>query len=478
MRNVNPDQLDQLARLLDGRGGAQDNIDEAFTRASSLGVSSKVAALRPMRTWASENAPDLRRRAVIGRLEDGDPEAGAKWAGFDAKDVAKAGLIYAAPDVLLLVNAMASSDGPESAVFRRQSNESLADWVDRLRAHAFASIPALAPYEKQIEQFLGIYGDVTGVLGTGGVATFHAGNVTRVLVGNSVAQGGWANSLKLWASRQLRILGSRPWAPNKFGAWGRNLRDWSPPIRSLAAPGSWLPGSLSALAAGNPLYQNATQVPGVGGYVAGHIGTGFNWLRNSGVMNSPILGTTLTANRTINFLVGSDRLAAMYGGLTHSGQVVARSGNASLIKVTRNMAADMKLFGNGRLSSLGSGLRVAGRTAGFLRGAGIAGSAFSTVYSAANVIAQGDPRKHFGSRESGAKYVADIAEGGFNASMTAAMVAPNPWTLGAVGVTGIIYGGAKVVEHWDDIKKGGGKAKDWVKDKGKSAVKKLNPLKW
>nr|WSX50420.1 PE-PGRS family protein [Streptomyces sp. NBC_00974] len=478
MRNVNPEQLDELAKLLDGRGGARDGLDEAFTRASALGVSSKLATLRPLRTWAAETAPDLRKRAHIARLEDGDPEAGAKWAGFDAGDVAKAGLIFYAPDVLLLVNAMANSGGPESAVFRRQSNESLDDWVDRLRAHAFASIPALAPYEKQIEEFLGIYGDVTGVLGHGGTATFHAGNLTRVLVGNSVASGGWANSLKLWTSTRMRVLGAQSWAPSRIGVWGRDLRAWNPPIRSLSAPGSWLPGSLSSLASGNAAYQNSTRIPGVGSYISTQIGTGFNWLRTSGVMNSPILGTTLTANKTINMLVGSDRLAAMYGGLTHSGQIPTRAGNASLIKVARNAAADSRLFSNGRLASLGEGLKVAGKTAGLLRGAGVVGGVFSTAYSAMNVVAQGDPRKHFGSRESGAKYVADVAEVGFNASMTAAMIAPNPWTLGAVAVTGLVYGGAKIVEHWDGIKAGAGKAKDWAENKAKSVAKKLNPFKW
>ena len=31
--------------------------------------------------------------------------------------------------------------------------------------------------------------------------------------------------------------------------------------------------------------------------------------------------------------------------------------------------------------------------------------------------------------------------------------------------TGIVYGGLKVVEHWDDITEGAGKAADWVGDK-------------
>ncbi len=45
------------------------------------------------------------------------------------------------------------------------------------------------------------------------------------------------------------------------------------------------------------------------------------------------------------------------------------------------------------------------------------------------------------------------------------MVAPNPVTIGLAVGTGIVYGGLKVVEHWDDITEGADKAADWVGDK-------------
>lgn len=97
------------------------------------------------------------------------------------------------------------------------------------------------------------------------------------------------------------------------------------------------------------------------------------------------------------------------------------------------------------------------------------------------MISQGNPVDAF--KRNGAGYVADIAEVGFNASLTAAMVAPNPITIGLAVGTGLIYGGAKVVEHWDDIKKGAGEAANWVGDKaadlGKSIAKsKANPMNW
>ncbi|MFD4764626.1 PE-PGRS family protein [Streptomyces sp. NPDC058439] len=489
MRTVNPVDLDQLAKLLDGKGGLQNKLDEAFTRASNLGVAGKVTSLRPLRSWVTDTAPDLRKRAAIARLEEGDPEAGAKWAGFDAKDLLKAGLIYKAPDVLLLVNAMASRNDSTSDAFRREPRESLDDWVDRLRAHAFASIPALKPYEKDIEKFLGAYGDVTGLISHGGSAVFHGGNLTRILVGNSITQGGWASGLKMWTAGTLQgVPGRIPWAPAKIAEWGMRLEEWNPPIRSLSAPGTWLPSRLGTLASGSAAYQDASRIPLINGSISSRIGMGLDWVRRSSLMNSPLL-FNITGNKAINFLVGSDRLAKMYGGLTHSGQIPGRAANASLWKVTRNAAADARLFGNGRLASLGQGLKVAGKAGGFLRGAGVVGGVFSTVYSGANVWAQGNPASHFGSRESGAKYVADVAEVGFNASMTAAMVAPNPFTIGAVAVTGAIWAGAKVVEHWDDIEDGAKKAADWVGDKtskigsgiadgAKSLAKKANPMNW
>lgn len=102
------------------------------------------------------------------------------------------------------------------------------------------------------------------------------------------------------------------------------------------------------------------------------------------------------------------------------------------------------------------GLGAAAKTAGLLRGAGILGGVASTGLSLANVISQGNPIDAF--KANGAGYVADVAEVGFNASLTAAMIAPNPITAGAVVVTGVIYGVATVVENWDGIVEGVGQA--------------------
>ena len=57
----------------------------------------------------------------------------------------------------------------------------------------------------------------------------------------------------------------------------------------------------------------------------------------------------------------------------------------------------------------------------------------------------------------------------FNASLTAAMIAPNPVTLGLAVGTGLAYAGTLVWDNWDGISKGAEKAADWVGDKAEKA---------
>ncbi|MFC5674853.1 PE-PGRS family protein [Streptomyces incanus] len=464
MRNVNPDDLDQLAKLLDGRGGVQDKLDEAFTRASRLGVTSQLAALKPLRSWVTATAPDLRKRAVFARLESGDPQAGLLWAGFSTREINKYGNDELSPDVLLLANSVAASNDPNSYRFKRQPDETLAEWIERVEAHAVSRIPGLQPHEETIATMIGLYGDWTAVTAATAVVTIQGTSMTKVLLGNSLKAG----ALRAWKTRLGVVL--RGSQNGLIRSAGNGLIKWSPKIRSLSAPGSWLPGQLGRMFSGSSTYQNISRVPLTSGLRADRIGDAYNWLRRTPLMRS------FGVNNAVDFLVGSDALAARYGGLTHSGQAVTRASNASLVKVftTASRAA-------GETGGLRAGLNAAAKTAGFLRGAGIIGGIASTGFSLANVVSQGNPVDAFKKR--GAGYVADVAEVGFNASLTAAMVAPNPVTIGLAVGTGLIYGGAKVVEHWDDIKKGAGEAKKWVSDKakdlGKSIAKsKANPMNW
>ncbi|MET7764467.1 PE-PGRS family protein [Streptomyces sp. NPDC005393] len=472
MRNVNPGDLEQLAKLIDGKGGVADKLREAFTRASSLDASGKLATLKPLSSWVTDTAPDLRKRAAIARLEDGDPEAGLKWAGFTAEDIKKYKGEGLTPDALLLANSVAANDSPQADVFQRKSNESLSDWLDRMKAHAIAKIPGLQPHEQTIQTMIGLYGDWTSVNGTSATVTIQGTVLTKVLLGNSLKNG----ALRTWKTRLgVALRGSRSGLIQKAG---NGLIKWTPKLRSLGAPGSWFPSKLSQWAQG--------RVPGTSGVVGDWTGTGFNAARRLPFMNSPVW-RGLTANKVINFVVGSDTLAARYGGLTHSGQAVARAGNANLFKVAGNIYTRGRAVGWSRGAALTKGLAGAGKVSGALRGLGVAGGVASTAFSAANVISQGNPVDAF--KRNGAGYVADVAEVGFNASMTAAMVAPNPFTIGAAVVFGGVYVGAKVVEHWDDVKAGTKKAVEWTGDAAKkvgsgiasgakAVAKAANPMNW
>jgi hypothetical protein len=189
----------------------------------------------------------------------------------------------------------------------------------------------------------------------------------------------------------------------------------------------------------------------------------------------------VTPNKLINGLVGNDVLAARYGGLTHSGQRVVRAGQASLSAVASNIYSRGRGVGWTRSTAALKGADGAARAGGLLRVAGVGGSALATGFSAANVIAQGNPCDAF--KENGVGYIADIVEVGFNASLTAAMVAPNPVTIGLAVGTGVIYGGLKIAEHWEEVTEwtseaveSVGDAVDSAVDKGKEILGSLNPF--
>ncbi|WP_413799856.1 PE-PGRS family protein [Streptomyces iranensis] len=493
MRNVNPEDLEQLAKLIDGKGGVADKLKGAFTQASTLSVTGKLSPLKPLTHWAADKAPDLRKRAAIARLEDGDPEAGFRWAGFTTDDLRNYKGEGPAPGTFLLANSLAASKDSKADEFQRRGNESFNDWLERVEAHAIAQIPGLAPHEKTIKSLVGIYNEVTGITSTALRTTFMGSTLTHVLLQNSI-RSSFRNSgrarrwLQLTQNGIYRALRSAN--VTRITIVGRRIRDWNPALRSLSAPGTWLPTRLGSFASRVPLVQRASQVPGVTALRNWGINIGWTSLADRPFMNNALVGR-ITPNGAIRFILGSNPVAADFGGLTHSGQQVATAAQANLIRVGRNAYTASRGANLGRGTSLLRGLGASGKVAGFLRGAGVVGGVFATYRSADQLYHRGLPWKHgnFSSRKKGASYVADTAELGFNASLTAATVAPNPWTYGATAAFGAVYLGAKAVEHWDDVKKVPGKATHWIKneaeDIGSGAVdgakkvgKALNPTTW
>ncbi len=100
-------------------------------------------------------------------------------------------------------------------------------------------------------------------------------------------------------------------------------------------------------------------------------------------------------------------------------------------------------------AAAGTWLSTPARATPWFRGAGIVGGIASTGIGAYDLVQQGNPIAAYERR--GAGYVADVASTAFSASTTAFLIAPNPVTAGAAIVTGVVWAGAEVVDHWDEI---------------------------
>ncbi|WP_405062603.1 hypothetical protein OG474_13440 [Kribbella sp. NBC_01505] len=434
-RGFRPEQLERLAGLI---GKVAVSADDAFKQAGNLSATAQMTSLRELPGWAEKQDPDLRKRSSIIRLEGGDPLAGLAWAGFTPLELSANG-DKLDPASLIFVNTVADyANKNHRTDLNRKSGESLDDYLKRLEAAAISKvIPALAPHEATVANVLKVVGDVRGVMTTGPIVTMQGAALLRLMANN-----------KAWAPLTAKLTGGR----------------FALQTRSAVAPGTYLGAITRKLFMKSALYRDTVAL----------LPEFAEMDRVSGAVNGgrALLGTRV--NNFLNLTFGNNSLAKVLGGTTHSGQAVTISGQANLLKVWAATGDASKLAESAAILGVDATkltrFGALARTAGGLRTLGVVGQAGMTVYSAANVISQGNPVDAF--KRNGAGYVADVAELGFNASLTAAMIAPNPFTIGATVVFGAVYVGAKVVEHWDDIKEGAGK----VVDKVGGFVKKLNPF--
>ncbi|MET7292388.1 mucin-2 [Streptomyces griseoloalbus] len=397
-RMANPEGMEHLAKLLDGRGNLRDKLDEAFTRAARLGVTGQLSSLKPMQSWTDETAVDLRRRAAILRAEEGDPKAAALYAGFTSEELKGANL---PPDAMLIANAsVANGDKFETKWLERQKGETLQDWIDRIKGDAVAKVTG----NENLGEVVGDYINLTAMASTvpGAFQMAAVGTSQLITYFKSLKTPGHVEFLKAPGTTLAQLLK------------GQSRSRFIPArIRSLAASiGSRTP--------------------------------------------APIL----------DVLTGKDILAA------HSGRQWAWEAN--LLKVGKNASALSRATGASRLSAFASGAGTALRTGGFWRTAGIGGSAASTVIGAVDLVQEGNPVEAFKRDKAG--YVAKASGVAFNASMTAAMVAPTPITMGAAVVTGAVYGVATIVDNRKALKEFPGKVADagsWASEKISEGAGKL-----
>ncbi|MGW5847050.1 mucin-2 [Streptomyces sp. NPDC055254] len=390
MRKANPEDLEQLAKLLDGRGGAQDKLAEAFTRASTLGVTAKLGPLRPIQSWNTETAPDLRKRAGILRAENGDPTGGFLWAGFSAGDAAR---LATNPQLAILAGAASLADDGSFDWVKRQPNETYSEWQDRMKSESVTKITG----DKKLGDAVADYLDLVEFISTAPAALFKSGKAA--------------------------------WDLKKY--WGADKK-------ALKAPGTFLAQMLR-----------------------GHGSTFTHGLARQGGRVGRMIPPPV-----LNFLAGNNS----YGIL----QAKRWAWEVNLLKIGPQAARLQGLGGAGALSRFGAGAGATLKTAGLWRGAGIVGSAAATGWGAYELYQKGNPVEAF--KKDGAGYVAQVAGVGFNASLTAAMIAPNPITFGAVVVTGAIYGVASIVDNWDTVKKWPGQVADAAGRAGEAISKGAGKL--
>jgi hypothetical protein len=165
----------------------------------------------------------------------------------------------------------------------------------------------------------------------------------------------------------------------------------------------------------------------------------------------------------VSALTGSEEAAAFGGYLTKNNRYfIPTAAETNLARVAQQ-----------------GGLANAAKAAGWIRGAGVVGSAAATVYGVANLatyntdMIKADP----------SKFATDLSGTAFNASLTALAVAPNPITAGVAIGTGLVYGGCLIWDNREAIGDGLEKAGDWVGDRAEdlgSGLKKvgsaLNPF--
>lgn len=162
-----------------------------------------------------------------------------------------------------------------------------------------------------------------------------------------------------------------------------------------------------------------------------------------------------------------------------AGAIRVFRGAGYVINTLRGLAPAVPLFNNGFVGKLLiSGLEKVAPRVGWLGSA--AGSAFLTkvgIYGGLigggigtyKLIQEGNPIDAYERR--GAGYVADVASTAFSFSSAAFFAFPNPYTGGAMVVTGAVWLGAEVWdEYGDDIKEGLSSAADAVSDVASSAV--------
>jgi hypothetical protein len=377
----------------------------------------------------------------------------------------------------------------EKGILDWDGSQNFSDCIEKVEARALAHLPLLDDKGELIEKGIHAFDEYQSLLQAGGMSA-----VAVTSLGHTQAYSLLFKVTSRWGEAGATALEGRGLALQ--AEW---LRKGIAAVdglylggkRTLVAPGTtlpWLKAQAVKYILKSQTFEEALAAARTATNVEG------NETLGAKLLNIPFIRDNMDRLVSIANAPQAGRIANITGNIFGRPwtTTVMKNGVAEKVVVGRNATNLLKVAGV-------DGLLESARVAGALRGLGILGSSVATIDSGIglyNSIASGELSKNWseGGVHGKAKVIGDIAEVGFNASLTAAMIAPSPVSWGAVAVTGVVYGGARLVEHWDDVTGAVSDAAEWTGDKlsdaadavgdtfsdGVEAVKesKLNPGNW
>jgi hypothetical protein len=474
------DALADLAADLPGLLAAADGLD----------VGGEVAQLRAAPTWASETALDLRARiGLVERMEHGDTSfTSFKVSPEELRQMA-GGSMPVDEQLYTLEAAEAARHQGRAGLLDWDGSENFSDWIEKVEARALAHLPLLDDKGELIQKGIHAFDEYQDLLKAAGMSSLAA-----TTLGRTQAYSLLFKVTSRWGEAGASALEARRWALS--AEW---LRKGIKAVdsfylagkRTLFAPGTsmpWLKAQAVKYVLKSQTFEDALAAARTATNARG------NQTLAARLLNTSFVRDNMDRLVAIARAPTAGRIANITGnvfGRPWTTTVTTAAGEETVV-VARNATNLLKVAG-------ADGVVASMRIAGGLRVLGVAGAAFATVDSGiglAHSISSGELARNWseGGTHGKAKVIGDIAEVGFNASLTAAMIAPNPVTWGAVAVTGVVYGGARLVEHWDDVTHAVDQATDWAGDRigdaaeavgdtlgdGVDAIKhsKLNPGNW
>lgn len=465
-----------------------------LSAADGLGVGGDVAQLRAAPTWASETAVDLRARiGLVERIEHGDTRFAAFTVSPEELRQMAGGSMPVDEQLYTLEAAEKARKGGDRGPLDWDGAQNFSDWIETVEARALAHLPLLDDKGELIQKGIHAFDEYQSLLQAGGMASLATANLGRTqaysLLFTITSRWGEAGATAL-EGRDLAIQAQ--WLRKGIAAVDGFYLSGK---RTLFAPGTtmpWLRAQAVKYILKSQTFEEALAAARSATVPGAESAQLTRWAQ---FLNQPFVRDNMDRLVDVAKAPAVGRIANITGnvfGRPWQTGIVNAAGQTEKIVVARN-ATNLLTVGRA------GGLLEMGKVAGGLRVLGIAGSAFATGDSTVGLInsfrshEEQDAWTH-GGTSGKAQVIGDFAEVGFNASLTAAMIAPNPVTWGAVAVTGVVYGGARLVEHWDDVTHAADEAVDWAGHKlgdaadavgdtisdGFDAVKdsRLNPGNW